>query len=465
MAVTPRKFEWQTVQLLSSEAYATGDTVHYYTGEAQVLYLNDGFKYRDGEVPEGHWQEFTPGDEKQLQATQYEMIHVDHPDNGTLYIQALYRNEEYDTLYLLRYDYMRDISDYLLSGDFTLQSDNPITQLNLTLKNVKDSLFTEEHSLFLPSSRIIWNMSYGDSPAQQICETYLDEVNWNYGSPTVSLSARNNVGYYLSNQTFDTDLEYNTVPVNAVITLVLQRFGISKFIIQDSLMPISLKVKAEDTGLAVLQSVMNILSDATTAGETWDIEETYDGTIIIGNDSFRRQYVPRGNYAFDDVSKVFQKSITRTLDGAYGHVRATGKDSEGNDLSPVLETVETWPYWEVTNHRTYHAPALDGVSQAELEKYAKEIAAQLRLTGRIVSYQSPMKPQLVVGDVVEIPEQGVLGTITEIKHTFGERGFMTTFTLDSGGTIDVSASGTYTKAKGIKGNNRKKRITDFIAKK
>lgn len=461
MAATPRKFEWERVQLLSPAATATGDTVHFYTGEAQVLYLNDGFKYRDGEAPEGHWQDFQPSEEKQLASTDFEFMHVDHPATGTLYIQAMLRDEEYDTLYLMRYDYMRDISDYLLSGDFTLQADNPITQLNLTVKNIKDSLFTDEHSLFLPTSKITWGMAYGDSPVQQMCETYLDEVDWRFGSPTVNLSARNNVGFFLSSQTFDANITYNDT-ATAVLAAILGRFDITKYHIQESSMPIKLKVNPDDTALNTIQTIMDLLSNADIIGEAWDIEETYDGYIVIGMDSYRRTYTPRGTYSFDDATKVFQKSITRTIDGAYSRVRCTGKDDNGHALTPVIQNIETWPYWEVSKHRTYHAPEIEGISQSELEKYAKELAAQLRLTGRIVSYGSHMKPQLVVGDVIEIPEQGVLGTITEINHTFGERGFTSTFTLDSGGTIDVSASGAYTKAKGIKGNNRKKRISDFI---
>ena len=464
MATTPRRFEWEEVTLLSDSADTTGDTVHFYTGEAQVLYLNDDkFVYRDGSAPDGHWQDFDPSAEHTLQNVKYEFMHVDHPATGTLYIQVLQRTAENDTLYLLRYDYMRDVSDYLLSGNFTLQVDNPITQLNLTIKNIKDSLFTEETTLFLPSSKITWGMAYGDSAINQMCETYLDEVNWKFGSPTVSLSARNNVGFILSSQTFDADSSFSG-NATTVLEAILARFGVSKYHIEESELNINIKMKASDTALKGIQTIMDLLSNADIVGEGWNIEEMYDGSVVIGTDSYRRSYIPRGKYTFDDVSKVFQKSISRSIDGAYSHVRVTGKDNNGNALTPVIQAVETWPYWEVGEHRTYHAPEIDGVTQSELMSYAKEIAAQLRMTGRTVSYSSHMKPQLVVGDVVEIPEQGILGTITEVKHTFGEKGFMSSFTLDSGGTIDLDVTGAYTKTRGVDGNNRKKRINDFIQK-
>ena len=56
------------------------------------------------------------------------------------------------------------------------------------------------------------------------------------------------------------------------------------------------------------------------------------------------------------------------------------------------------------------------------------------------AFSSPIRPQLLVGDVASVYYTGEteatdLGVVTDITHSFGETGFFTDFTVDSGGVV------------------------------
>ena len=470
MATTPRPYIWKAAQLISSSADGTGATFHFYDTKAQMIYPNSGLQYKAGSVPEGHWEDLSLGNEIELEDVNYEILKSDHPATGSLYMVGLRRTTNHDTLYLFRYDYLRDISELVENATLTMQVDNPITQISANIKNIKDSLFTIESSLFTPSSKLWLGIAYGGAAVTSLAIGYTDEINWRYGAKTVSLSGRNTVGYYLKDQTFDEKIVYNDTAIN-VLEAIFARFGITDYYIDPlGTSNVEIEVAPTDTALKAIQTISDLLSDAETTGAQWDIEEMYDGHIVVGFDAFRGTYIPRGHYTFDGKNDVFAQSIDRSTDGAYAQVRCTGTDANKNELTPAVASVTNWRYWSVSPHKTYHAPKVEGTTQAELNAYAKSLARQLKYVGRKIHYKAPLRPQLVIGDVAEVTngiemgeEANMLGTITEIRHNFGERGYFTEFTLDSGGDATTVGTAVYSTGKANKGNNRKKRISDFIS--
>jgi len=468
MATTPRAYTWREAELINSSADETGATFHFYDANAEMIYLNSGLKYKYGLVPDGHWEDLELSDEQMLESTGYIFLKSDHPATGSLYIIALDRGTK-DTLYLFRYDYERDVSELVEAATLTLQSDNPIAQISANIKNVKDSLFIVESSLFTPTAKMQLGIGYGKSPVYLLATAYMDEVEWKHGARTVSISGRNAVGYFLNSQTFDEDKSYKGTAV-AILTEIFDRFGIMVYEIDDSdSKEITFDVSANDTGLKAVQIVSDLMTDIlATPAKIWDIEELYDGTIIAGFDEFRGEYNPKGNYVFHGKSDVFARKINRSIDGSYSHVRVTGTDKSGHDLTPSIKAIETWDYWKPATHRTYHASKVDGLKDSsELEKYGNILAEQLRKSGQTVNYQTTLKPQLLVGDVAQIQgEEGedneTLGIITEIKHSFGVKGYLTEFTAASGGIINTIGNKTYTKKKGVNGTDRSRRLSDFI---
>lgn len=471
MATTPRAYLWKEAQLINNTAESTGATFHFYDTQAEAIYLHNGLQYKSGTVLNGHWEDLEWSSEKELEDKNYEFLKSDHPATGSLYMVALQHKNDDDILWLFRYDYMRDISELIENCTLTLQVDNPISQISASVKNVKDALFTSEASLFAPSSKLTLGVAFGKGPISTMAIGYVDEVDWKYGAKTVSISGRNSVGFYLNDQSYDADEEYNGTAV-AVFTQIFQKFGITNFVIDPlgANITVKLSVQAKDTALKTIQNINAICTDTTTEGKMWDIEEMYDGTVVVGFDEFRGQYMPRSTYTFDGKNDVFALSINRAIDGVYAKVRCVGTDSNRKDLTPVVKTVDSWKYWRVGTYKVYHAQKLEGTTQADLEKYAKALAKQLKYIGRVIKYKSPLRPQLLIGDIAEVTNGVEAGeevknpsTITEIKHTFGQKGYFTEFTLDSGGNPHKLENGrVYSTGKSVGGSNRTKRITDFI---
>lgn len=467
MATTPRPYIWKEAQLINNTADETGASFHFYDTAAEVIYPDDGLKYKSGYVPDGHWEDLELSEEEELESTDYLFLKGDHPATGSLYMIGLRRTSSHDTLYLFRYDYERDVSELVEEMNVVMQSDNPIAQVSGNIKNIQDSLFTKVSSLFVPSSKLTLGVAYGKSMINTLLTGYLDEVNWRYGRATISLTGRNTVGYALNSQSFDQNISFSGTAIEVLID-IFETFGITKYEIDPlGTQQVAFDVSATDTGMKALQIISDLLSDVLQ-DKFWDIEELYDGTIICGFEEFRSDYLPKGNYVFHGKNDVFSNSISRSIDGSYSHVVCTGTDKSGNDLTPVKKEVITWKYWTPGEHRTYHAPRVDGITQSELEKYATILAKQLKEGGQIVKYQSTLRPQLLIGDVAQLEsedpeeENKTLGIVTEIRHNLGVRGFTTEFTAASGGEIKTIGNKTYTKSKGVNGSNRSRRISDYI---
>lgn len=468
MAITPRPYIWKEAQLINDAADETGATFHFYDTMAEVIYPNSGLKYKYSEIPEGHWEEMDLSEEAELEDVNYEFIKSDHPATGSLYMIGLKRTASHDTLYLFRYDYMRDMSNLVENILLTMQSDNPIAQITASVKNINDKLFTKDSTLFVPSSKLIVGIAYGDSMINTLATGYADEITWKHGRPTVSITGRNTVGYMMNGQTFDNPKSFKGT-AQVVLNEIFEHFGITRFAIDNSSnKEIEFDVSASDTGMKALQIIADLMSDIIN-NLIWDTEEMYDGTIICGYAQFRSSYNPKGNYIFHGKNDVFSTDIVRSIDGTYSHIRVTGVDKNGNELNARWLNVTSRKFWTPSAHRTYHAPRLEGVKQEELDKYAEILATQLKESGQTAKYQSTLRPQLLIGDVAKIQAQGdetedtLLGIVTEIRHSMGVKGFTTDFTAATGGEIHAAGNNVYTKSKGVNGSNRTRRVSDFIS--
>ena len=102
----------------------------------------------------------------------------------------------------------------------------------------------------------------------------------------------------------------------------------------------------------------------------------------------------------------------------------------------------------------------------ELHGLAEGVGYLLEDRGVGEDFTGPLRPQLLVGDVAEITEDGTtattLGIITEVKHTLGEKELSTSFSVDSGGEYTVIANGIRSTVSAASGFNRRPRMTDII---
>ena len=460
--------------------------MEFYDGQKEAFLDNGAFNYYvpGSDYADEHWL-FTEGPEN-LYAKEYKIIEFDHTNEGTVYFTTLLSDDE-DIVYFFRYAYMRDVSGYVKTVEQRLQTDNPITQINVELKNIDDSLYTSDATLFAPSSMMQLGVSYGDSAIVPMGFAYIDQATVEFGGEMISLSGRNRTGVYLKDQNFDEDMTFTDTP-SRVAEDILHIFGLDDYShidtsgdgTQESPVLVTVEVKAKTTGLEALETLNKIMTNYA-AGNQWKFEETYDGDIIVGYDTFRSIYIPKNYYTFNGRNDVFMETIDRCIDGVYSKVHVTGVTPQGKEISYTY-SVTNFRFWEVGENRIYHADKIEGITKTELKKYAKALAKQLKYIGRVITYRMNLKPHLLIGDVAVItytdsdePEE--LGHITEIGHTLGDDGYFTEFTITSGGNVTAvgyqqaqtrsrSASTpqelVYTADKSISGTNRIRRLVDYF---
>lgn len=469
MASTPRPYLWKTCVKRADEVDGLGGIAHYFTKDAQSFYLHNGIAAKNMVVEDGHWEDATAGDEINFQTNPFTQMSMTHPSTGSLYASVILPGEGDQGLYLVRYTYAKDMGHFVSSAQWKMQVDNPISQLSASLKNYDSDAFTKAASLYVPGARVELGLTLGDSEIYMLGMVHLDEMDYKFNSPTVTLSGRNTTGYVLNDSTFNAKGKKEGT-VKSVTKWVLDYFGIEKYEIQDNSTSFKLEYEANMTGLKALQDICDKVSGFDT-GTDWDIEETWDGTIVVGFNAFRASYLPKQVYKYNS-GELFKRSSNKAIDGAYSKIYCTGKDSNGHDLTPVCLDVTTWKWWNVVPNKTYFPPTLEGTTQAELAKFAAAMAKQIKRTGLNESYSSSIRPQLLVGDYatyVEGETETDIGIITQITHNMTERGYTTEFVADSGGdkqslvTRSVSSSqAVYTSARRNSGDNRTKRLIDFI---
>lgn len=459
-----------------ANATGTGAIVEYYNGIREAFF--------DAEIEESTGEEggfcYSEGNEnwffnagKKFYSKHYSVIDFDHTNRGTVYFTTLLHGSEYDIVYFIRYVYAKDVSSYTAVVTKTLQIDNPITQINVQLRNIDDSLYVSDSTLFAPSAMLSLGVKYGNSEIVDLGLGYIDQATFEHGGDIVNISGRNKTGVYLRDQTFEEDTELNETPSRMVEEL-MDIFDIDDFEVDTSADGtlenpniITLIVDAKTNGMKAFQTLNDLLSD-DAAGKKWDFEELPDGKIIVGYDEFRSEFNPKSSYIFNGMNDCFAKTVDRSIDGVYTKVRCTGTTTKGKDISYTYN-VTNFRFWNAGENRIYHAPHVDGITKTELKKYAKALAKQLKYIGRVITYRMNLKPQLIIGDVAKITygqEEGELeqlGSITEIVHTLGSDGYFTDFTITSGGDItEVSPTVAYVADKSATGTNRKRRAYDYI---
>lgn len=459
MATTTNPLVWDFYRSVDG-VENLGGVVHYFDEMSQSLYLSAGLKTDVALVPEGHWDSAEITSDIQInEETDVSELRFDHPSNGILYGVSYNGNE----LTFLRYIYGMDISHIVDSWSWLTQTDNAIAQFDSAVRNIDADVFGMEASLFQPGAKITVHIFMGDSNAYPIGTVWLDESGYSQLEDTVKVSGRNTIGYYLKDQTFDDTTVFEGA-VTEVLTGILDYAGLTNYVVQPLETTKKFEFKPSDTLLSGIEEVLDFY---TTIDDKMEIVELTDGTICIGFDYWVSTYLPRNYYSFDDGREVFKRNTTRSSDGSYAKLRVTGRDADGNELTPVTVDVENFRYWSLGSHRTKHLTAPDGLTQSGLQSWADAQAKIFQHIGIAEDFVGPFRPQLVVGDIAEVVRGDVgtsLGVITQVKQVFDrQNGFVTEFSVDSGGVAtDADGYVIYSRSAKVNGYNRKQSIIDLV---
>jgi hypothetical protein len=427
-----------------------GGCIHYYDEYGQSIFLQDGdMQTQVALVDDGRW------DLAEYEATQeigefdYSGLRFDHPHNGIVYGTATNGTE----IWFLRYVYLKNISSIVKQGEWTEQIDNQIKQFNLRLMNIDGDLFSDDFSLFNPGHRLRARFRSGDSEPYIIGTTYLDETDFDEYSDTINVSSRNNLGFFLEEQTFD---ELNTFAGARVdiYTQILLQAGITDYLIQNNEDIITLEFEAETNILNGLNQHLDEYG--------WKLTELPGQKVIIGDDDFIKDYNPNGTYTFSGDEEVYKRKSRKNADVAYSRICIKREDGE-----KVFKEINNWEFWNINTRKTKYYNVAEDYSLESMELLADRLAEELQYVGIGEEFSGLIRPQIQVGDVASIFYTGDLeslnlGLITQVSHIFGIDGFRTDFSIDSGGVANESGANIYSRAKPLDGYNRKQRITDFI---
>ena len=377
--------------------------------------------------------------------------------------------------YLFRYKYWQDLTKYLDSFNTTEQGENQIKDASYTVKNVGEEALNKTSSIFATGSKMICKFGMGDSPKMFLSTTFLDEVDWDKASDTTTLTGRNGIGYFLSEQSFDEGRTF-TGTRTSVVRDILQYSGLDmkKVFIQEDATASNPKFEPEDTLLEGLNYIFDVWG--------WKMTELPDGRVIIGNPAFHKTYY---EVAVHDFMKdeAFARSINQRGDGAYSRLALRSHIPEVTSGDPPVVTQEAFTRtvfkdlsyfdgWYIGNRRTLYMKVTDGLSQATMEEMAEEYAKAYQFIGINMSREIPIHPEIQCGDVVDINDADdneyiQQGIITGVKHQIDVRSgtAKTTLDVDSGGTISVVGDVVTTySAKDVEGDTRQRELFDAIRK-
>lgn len=455
MAASPTPLVWDFYREVPG-ASGLGSVIEYFTEDAQSFYLDGGLQTRVSKVDAGHWSEAVPGEQIELIPTVPTATAWDHPASGHLYGVGVEGTEL--VLYRVLYD-MKDVTELVASGSVKARNDSQITQASVSLKNPGEDVILAESSLFEPGAKLALSVAMGDSVFYPLGVFWLDDVSFDAHAATVPISGRNTIGFRLSQQTFDDNTEFVGTGAE-VVAWIFSLAGVTDYVIGPSDVSQTWTFAPSDTLLKGLNQVFEFFAP-------WEMVELASGRIVVGYPWFIADYQENSVYQFRGGKDVMRRKTKKSADGAYSAVRVTGKAADGTELDPVLLTVETYLHWNLGGHRTKHVKAADGMTQAELQSYAEQLAAELGFIGVGESFTGPMRPWLLVGDVASIAwdeeTSEDLGLVTSVTHRFGDSGFFTDFTVDSGGVAEINRSqSAVTRSGAVNGYNRNQNLADLI---
>lgn len=388
-------------------------------------------------VPDGDtWSEAWIAD-----PADYTCFSVGHALRGAWYGAGIQNGDAYGNngLYFLRYRYEERLDSLLLSGSCHTENGNPVSAAELSLANTGYERFLSEASLFVPGARLSLGIRAGDSDVCPIGTFYLETMEYDVLSARVSVTGKNTLGFRLAEQTFDSDFVF-AGSASAAAEAVLSYFGVTDYLVDETTVNGAFCFPAGTSGLDALKTIEDMMSELDDAivRSMWKTLEMPDGTVLCGYEPFTSGYLPTSEFRARAGQELFSLRVRRSAENVYTKVCADGTDTEGERLNTEFHNVLHPEDWDPGEHRVYHTKT-EGVSQTTLAQIAKNNAIMLRDTGDITEMTLNLQPQVLIGDYARITTRDHtsldVGIITAICHRFGEDGFFTDITADSGGGL------------------------------
>jgi hypothetical protein len=447
---------WDFARQLDAAA-APGSTVSYLDMYTQSFYTDDGnIRTQIGLLDRGLWADLEREDEAVISTDGYNALDIEHNFNGRVFGLAQHNS---DVVFLV-YEYMTNVSDWVVDGDVQLQADNPIKSGAVTLINADSDRFDDTvYSIFSPGSKVDINFYSGNSDPYPLTQFFVEGSPFSVGAKTVKLDGRNRIGYQLATQTLD-EAATQTGTRSEILAALLTHAGVPDYAmkIEEITTAETIEMEPSKTVLAALLEMCSV----------WDlyIDDLANGTIVIGSASYMVTNASKtGIYSFDRGHDLKSRSVNRQSDSVYSRV-AIQRDGENKRI--IYGDVPYFEGWYIAGHKTFYQKVPDTTDDATMDSLLSNMIEGLQYYGVVESFGGLFRPHLQIGDVAIVTGDDVpriSGIMTEVKHSFGRKGFYTDFTVASGGKISDPDNPSTVATKYVNrmgGANRQRRMIDYI---
>jgi len=287
-----------------------------------------------------------------------------------------------------------------------------------------------------PSSKIKLNFKSGDSDPYSMGIYYVDRTNFGVGNKTTSVTARNSIGKFLKNQSFDERNIYNTMSKQEMLMQIISNSGITNYFVGTETNLLGIEFPPNKDILSGINDILNTI-------QNWQIREESDGKVVVAENT-DLNFTQPGTYTFYRNKDVFSRKITKDDNDTYGRVCVHTSDFS----IKVYRSVSSNLGWLPSAQKTFYQQVPDGTTSIQAALLATEIADRLSNSGEVEEFVGAIRPHLLPGDSAQIIDEdgpNLLGIITTVIHDFGENGCYTQFTVDSGGKINKPLLSDYLK--------------------
>jgi hypothetical protein len=323
----------------------------------------------------------------------------------------------------------QDLTDYIDVATITMQQGTPVASFMATLENPSGIVSSEQDetdSEAFPGSRLLVYLRMGDSERLLLGTFYLDSINSRTGDPVVKITARNASGKLLKDQTFDELGLFPAAPVHAVISDMLALAGVAGYNVQPSILTFGVEYPPNMT---ILDGVLDYIKMLTS----YVIKEDERGHFAVGEPTYEHMH-QASTYAFNRGSDCISREVLRSDMDVFsrlcvhtpGFVNAAYRDLAFREN------------WSLPQQKTLFVELPEEAGPDYVNAYADFLQPRLGGVGVIETFVGPIRPQLLPEDAAEITSESgskLLGTTTHLVHYLGKRGFLTQFTVDSGGQL------------------------------
>jgi len=280
---------------------------------------------------------------------------------------------------------------------------------------------------YSPQSIVNLVFQAGDSAEYPMGKFYVDRMQYSVNTESMRIDARNSIGKYLKDQTFDERNSYEVTKVSDMLEAILSGAGLSDYYVQPNNTLLGMEFAPNKDMLGGIEEVVQYI-------ENWQIREEVSGRVVIA-DKTSSEFTQPSRYTFRRDRDIFSRDVSSDDRSVYARVCAHTADFSVKVYRPVNTNLG----WNAPANKTLYQTVPDGTTSYEAAGIAVKLAESMANSGAIETFVCAFRPQIMPGDEAEILEEDesatMLGIITQVKHSFGTGGFFTEIVVDSGGRI------------------------------